>query len=93
MDFPQDRRSNTLGLIGVACLVITWVVWLVLMLVPKSIRVLGPVFDALGPFQWLVLLAMFVLPMIAAKRGSRWWLAVAAAGAITFAYLFILDLR
>jgi hypothetical protein len=40
--------------------------------------------DGLGPFSWLVPLATILLPMAAAKRGSKWWLAVTAAAIITF---------
>jgi hypothetical protein len=46
--------------------------------------VLLPVFDEIGPFYWLVPLAMILLPVVAAKRASKWWLAVTAAGVITF---------
>ncbi len=74
------RQINIPGCIGVACIAFTWL----LLLVPKLIRALRPVLDALGPFQWLIVLAMIVLPTVAAKRGSKWWLAVAAVGAITF---------
>jgi hypothetical protein len=78
MKLLQDR-SNPLGWIAIACMAFMWL----LMLAPKSMRVLLPVFDKLGPFFWLVPLAMIVLPVIAAKRGSKWWLAVTAAGVIT----------
>jgi len=54
------------------------------MLIPKSMKVLFPVLDKIGPFSWLVPLAMILLPIVAAKRGSKWWLAVTAAGAVTF---------
>jgi hypothetical protein len=57
-------------------------------LIPQSMKVLLSVFDKIGPFSWLVPLAMILLPMVAAKRGSKWWLAVAAAGAITFVVFF-----
>jgi hypothetical protein len=46
--------------------------WL-LMLAPKSMKGLLPVFDRIGPFFWLVPLATIVLPVIAPKRGSKWW--------------------
>ena len=53
-------------------------------LIPTSMKVLLPVFDKIGPFSWLVPLAMILLAMVAAKRGSKWWLAVTAAAIITF---------
>lgn len=56
--------------------------WL-LMLAPKSMKSLLPIFDKIGPFFWLVPLATIVLPVIAAKRGSKWWWAVEAAAIIT----------
>ncbi len=73
------NRSNALGWIAIACIAFMWL----LMLAPKSMKVLLPVFDKIGPFFWLVPLAMIVLPVIAARRGSKWWLAVTAAGVIT----------
>jgi|HubBroStandDraft_4_1064222.scaffolds.fasta_scaffold584295_2 hypothetical protein len=74
------RQTNILGWIGVTCIAFTWL----LLLVPKLIKALEPVLDAIGPLQWLIVLAMIVLPAIAAKRGSKWWLAAAAAGVVTF---------
>ncbi len=73
------NRSNALGWIAIACIAFMWL----LMLAPKSMKVLLPLFDKIGPFFWLVPLAMIVLPVIAARRGSKWWLAVTAAGVIT----------
>ncbi len=73
------NRNNALGWIAIACIAFMWL----LMLAPKSMKVLLPVFDKIGPFFWLVPLAMIVLPVIAARRGSKWWLAVTAAGVIT----------
>ena len=78
MDCSQRRGINIPGWIGAVCIAFMWL----LMLAPKSMRVLLPVFDKLGPLSW-VYLAMIVLPLIAAKRGSRWWLAVTAAGVMT----------
>jgi len=44
--------------------------------------------SAAGPFFWLVPLATIVLPVIAAKRESKWWWAVTAVAIITlFAFL------
>jgi len=61
--------------------------WL-LKLAPKSMKSLLPVFDRIGPFFWLVPLATIVLPVIAAKRESKWWWAVTAVAIITlFAFL------
>ncbi len=80
-----SRRINVPGWIDVACLVFMWLE----MLVPKSMTVLSPILDRLGPLYWLVPLAMIVLPAVAAKRGSKWWLAVTAASAITAIDFFI----
>jgi hypothetical protein len=74
-----QNRSDALGWIGIACMGFIWL----LMLAPKSMKTLIPVFNLLGPFSWLVPLAMIVLPVIAASRGSKWWLAVTTAGVIT----------
>ena len=82
------RPSNVLGWIGVACIAFIWLI----LLVPKLIKALQPALDAIGPLQWLIVLAMIVLPAIAAKRGSKWWLVVAAAGALTF-FDFLWHLR
>jgi hypothetical protein len=73
---PQNR-SNVLGWIAIACMAFMWF----LMLAPKFVGALLPAFE--GPFFWLVPLAMIVLPVIAAARGSKWWLTVTAAGVIT----------
>jgi len=54
-----------------------------MILLPKSIKPLLPVFDKIGPFFWLVPLAMILLPIVAAKRGSKWWWAVTVAAIIT----------
>ncbi len=50
------------------------------MMAPKSMKGLLPVFDKIGPFFWLVPLATIVLPVIAAKRGTKWWWAVHGSG-------------
>jgi hypothetical protein len=76
----SPRRIQVSGWIGVACLVFMWLE----MVGSKFMTALSPVLDKLGPFYWAIPLAMIVLPTIAAKRGSKWWLAVAGAGAVTF---------
>ena len=73
------RRSDVLGWIGIACIAFIWL----LMLAPNSMRSLIPAFNVLGAFSWLVPLAMIAMPVIAASRGSKWWLAVTAAAIIT----------
>ena len=73
------RRSDALGWIGIACIAFIWL----LMLAPNSMRSLIPAFNVLGAFSWLVPLAMIAMPVIAASRGSKWWLAVTAAAIIT----------
>jgi hypothetical protein len=54
------------------------------MLFPKSMAALLPIFEKIGPFFWLVPLAMILLPILAARKGSKWWLAVSAAAIATF---------
>jgi len=80
MNSPQ-RRVNVLGWLGVVCIVFYWLI----ILTPKRIVNFGPALDVIGPFGWLILLGMVVLPIVAAWRGSRWWLAATGAGVITFA--------
>jgi hypothetical protein len=75
-----QRRINVPGWIGIACLVFLWTE----VLAPKSMKALLPVFDKIGPFSWLLPLAMILLPIIAAKRGSKWSWAVTAAAIISF---------
>jgi len=75
----SQNRINIWGWIGVTCIAFTWAV----MLIPKWIAVVKPVLDAIGPLQWLVVIAMIVMPVLAAKHGSKWWLAVTAVGVIT----------
>jgi hypothetical protein len=41
-----------------------------------------PVFERIGPSYWFVSLAMILLPVIAAIRGSKWW-SVTVAGVVT----------
>jgi hypothetical protein len=75
-------RINIPGWIAVACLLFMWE----MILLPKSMKPLLPVFDEigpLGPFFWLVPLAMILLPIVAAKRGSKCWWAVTVAVVIT----------
>lgn len=74
-----QNRSNALGLISIGCMAFMWL----LILAPRSMTALLPVFDKLGPFSWLVSFAIIILPVIAARRGSKWWLAVTAAGVLT----------
>jgi hypothetical protein len=79
-----QHRINIPGWIGVACLLFVWSA----ILLPKSVKPLLPVFDKIGPFSWLLPLAMIALPIVAARRGSKWWWAVTAAAIITlFAFL------
>jgi hypothetical protein len=80
----SQRRANILGGVGAGCLLFT-LSW---MLLPKSVtRPMLPLLDTMGPLSWLILLAMMILPIIAAKRGSAWWWVVAIAGTGTFARL------
>lgn len=65
------------------------------MLAPKFMAAHFPVLDSfferIGPFYWFVPLAIIVLPVIAAMRGSKWWLSVTVAGVATLgAFLRIL---
>lgn len=73
------RRASIVGLIGMAFLLFMWAE----MLFPKSMAVLLPVLDKIGPFYWLVPLATILLPTVAARRGSKWWLAVTTAAIVT----------
>ena len=76
---------NVPGWLGVACIAFYWLI----ILIPRRIVNLGPALEVIGPFGWLIVLGMIVLPIVAAKRGSKWWLSAAAVGAITlvdFAY-------
>jgi hypothetical protein len=72
------RGIAILGWAGVLCLAICWIV-----------RLAPEIADALflSTFGKFILLGIFlaaaVLPTIAAIRGSKWWLVVAAAGVIT----------
>ena len=74
------HRINIVGWLGVACTAFYWLV----ILTPRRLVNFGPALDVIGPLGWLILLGMIVLPVIAARRGSRWWFAAAAAGVITF---------
>jgi Mn2+/Fe2+ NRAMP family transporter len=77
---PPQRRINIPGWAGIACQVFMWLE----MLAPKSMTVLSPVLNRLGPLYWLVPLAMIVLPTLAAKNGSKWWLCATATAIVTF---------
>ena len=77
MSFSK-RHANVVGWVAVACLVFMWLE----MLIPNAMKVLLPVFDRIGPFYWLLPLAIILLPIMAAKRGSKWWLSV-SAGVVT----------
>ena len=76
----STHQSQIFGSIGAACIAFVWLV----LRFPASIEHFGRVLDVLGPLQWIVVLAMIVLPALAARRGSKWWLAIAAVGVITF---------
>ena len=78
MSFTK-RQANVAGWIAVACLLFMWLE----MLIPNAMKVLLPLFDRIGPFYWLLPLAMILLPVMAAKRASKWWLSVTAAGVVT----------
>ena len=75
----SKRQANVAGWIAVACLVFMWLE----MLLPHAMASLFPVFGRIGPFYWLLPLAMILLPIVAATRGSKWWLSVTAAGVFT----------
>jgi hypothetical protein len=85
MDLPHHRRISIPGMIGVICIAFIWLA----RLLPRSSTALKPVLNGLGPLQALVVLARVVMPVIAAIRGSKWWLVVAAAGATTMIALLI----
>ena len=70
------RRIDVAGWLGVACIMFYWLI----MLTPKKAVNFGPALDVIGPFGWLILLGMVVLPIVAAWRSSRWWFAAVAAG-------------
>jgi hypothetical protein len=78
------RQTATVGWVGVLCLAIYW-----------TARFAPDVADtlALSSFGKFVVFgslpAGVLLTTIAAIRGSKWWLVVVAAGAITLADLFI----
>ena len=80
MDSTEHRGVSISGWIGVACIAFYWLV----ILVPKRVVNLGPVLDIFGPFGWLLLFGMIALPIIAARRRSKWWFAAAVTGAIIF---------
>lgn len=83
----SQRRANILGGVGTGCLFFT-LGW---MLLPKSMtRPMLTLLDRIGPFSWLILAAMLVLPIIAARRGSNWWWVVAVAGMGTFVRLLLM---
>jgi hypothetical protein len=83
----SKRQANVAGWLAVACLVFMWLE----MLVPNTMDRRFPVFGRIGPFYWLLPLAMILLPLIAAIRGSKWWLSVTVAGVVTLgAFLSIL---
>jgi hypothetical protein len=46
-------------------------------------QALRPVFDKIDPLFWFIPLAMILLPIVAAKRGSKWWWVVKVAAVIT----------
>lgn len=82
----SQRGANILGGIGTGCFlfILSW------LLLPKSTtRFMLPLLDWTGPFQWLILLAMIILPIIAARRSNWWWI-VAIAGASAFVRLVLL---
>jgi O-antigen/teichoic acid export membrane protein len=83
MDSPEHRGISIPGLLGVVCIAFYWMI----LLVPRRVLRLDPVLEVIGPFGWLMVLGMILLPIVAAKRGSKWWFAVAAVGAITLADL------
>ncbi len=83
----SQRRANILGGVGTGCLFFT-LSW---MLLPKSVtRSMLPLLDTMGPFSWLILLAMIILPIIAARRGSAWWWIVAIGGTGTLVRLLLM---
>ena len=85
----SHRRINIPGWIAVACLLFMWA----MILLPRSIKPLLLVLGQMGPFFWLIPLAMILLPMAAAKRGSKWWWAVTVAAVITLFALMRVSLH
>jgi hypothetical protein len=81
---PRYARASTIGSIGLGLVVLWWPPFLL----PKRIsKPLVTASGSIGPFWWLLLLGMVVLPIMAAKRGSNWWLSVSVAGVITWVVL------
>jgi|SRR6266568_1221947 len=81
---PRYARANILGSIGLG-LVVLW--WLPFLLPTRISKPLVTASGSIGPFWWLLLLAMVILPVMAARRGSKWWLSVSVAGVITWVVL------
>ena len=79
------RRGKILGWLGVLCLAIFWVV----RLTPEIADDLFGVSSAGKFIVFGIFLAAAVLPTIAAAKGSKWWLAVAAASLITLVDSYI----
>ena len=71
----EAQRGKILGWLGVLCLAIFWFV----RLAPEIADDLFGVSSAGKFILFGIFLAAAVLPTIAAAKGSKWWLAVAAA--------------
>jgi hypothetical protein len=81
----QVWRGTILGWLGVLCLVVFWVVRV-------GPEIADDLFGVSSAGKFIVLgifLAAAVLPIIAAAKGSKWWLVVAAAGIITLVDSYI----
>jgi hypothetical protein len=81
----EARRGMILGWLGVLCLAIFWFVSLAPGIADDLFGV-----SSVGKFILFgIFLGAAVLPTIAAVKGSKWWLAVAAASLVTLVDSFI----
>jgi hypothetical protein len=77
---PRLRNANVLGCVGLACVIVWWIPFFL----PKHLmETLFNLETLMVPVSWITVVGMFVLPVVAAKRGSKWWLVVTAASAAT----------
>ena len=74
------RDANVLGYMGLACVLVWWIPFLFPMHLVEALFNLESV---MVPLSWITVVGMLVWPMVATKRGTKWWLVVSAASAAT----------
>ena len=84
----RQRLQNVYGWVSVALIAFLWS----LLLYPDWVGPFGPLLDKIGPFFWMIPIAMIVFASRAAKRGPKRWYVVFGISVATLIAFVLCDL-